>query len=103
MNKKHISVIWQGCRYFCINRFDGRIVDLRLLKDGGGYFTALPISPKEYRLSNPTKAKVIISEGEFRTVFTIYDDWGEKHIMEIPRSMVKEIEEAKEGIIRLGL
>lgn len=101
---KRLPVIWQGREYYGINKFDCRIVDLKSTKNGGTYFTGIPISPLEYRKKNPTKAEVKIIKVEITksvnyTIFIVYDDWGTPHKMMIPDTMSEEIKIAKQAAI----
>ena len=90
-------VIWEGREYYRIKKFDCHIVDLQFTKEGGGYFTVLPISPLEYRRENSTQAKVIINKEETVTQFIIYDDWGTPHEMVIPNYFAQDIFNAEQA------
>ena len=62
----------------------------------GNYFTAIPISPDEYRKADPTKAAVR-DDGDALTVFC---DWGEAHRIQAPRALIEALlaEAAAHGI-----
>lgn len=94
-------VLWEGKLYYGIERFDCVVVDLFTEPTkSGGYFTVIPISSVEFRRDNPTKAKVlIVNRGEWAE-FTIWDDWGEGHVMKIHNSLSAEISSAIEGAKR---
>jgi hypothetical protein len=78
---KNKSVIFNNEEYFKIIKFDCNVVDLSY-KEGGGYFTVLPVS---------THSKVEINKDNNRTTFIITDDWGKVHVMLIPNFMNEEI------------
>lgn len=94
-------VLWEGKLYCGIREFDCIRVDLFTEPTmRGGYFTVIPISAAEFRRDNPTKAKaLIVNRGEW-TEFTIWDDWGEGHVMKIHNSLSAEISSAIEGAKR---
>lgn len=102
---------FKGRWYTDIEKFDGRIIDLKVDYDNlseeelnkhqygcAEYFTLIPISPLDYRKENPTQAKVTVEpipnpiENSFYTCFKIYDDWGGVELIYI------ETEEHKEDI-----
>ena len=84
--------------FFGIKKFNCRVVSL-LTKWGGTYFTVIPISKLEYRAKNKSSAHVKISKDDDYITFMIYDDWGQEHIMEIPRSMKREIKYATQSAV----
>ena len=72
----------------------------------GGFFTRIPISPRDYRKENPTKASVIVIKKRGFTKFKITDDWGDVHIIKIANKFWKIIKQAtylakKKGLIQL--
>lgn len=87
------KVIFENREYDHINKFDCRIVDLGF-KEGGSFFTVLPVSDLEYRENNPTKASVTVSYNKQYATFLIASDWGQVYTIKIPISMIKEIEAA---------
>jgi hypothetical protein len=77
-----------------INKFDCHIIDLGY-KEGGSFFTALPISPLEYRKSHPNdKVGVRVSKNQKKTTFFISDDYGLIHQIVIDNIHEKEINNA---------
>lgn len=90
-------VICQGCEYEKVNKFDCHIVDL------DNFFTVIPISPKEYRDKNPTKAAVRIEDDGTKTTFKINNDWGALYSLTMPNHMAMEISIAKEHAVNDGL
>ena len=64
-------------------------------------FTVIPISSIKTRREHPglTKAKVQIQMERGWTVFKIYSDWGQLHMVKIHNSLKKEIEFAKQKAI----
>lgn len=93
--KEHLPVIWENRKWFSIIKFDCVSIHLQPVKEGGGYFTHLPISPKEYRAKKEdSKACVALYKTDSYVHFIITDDWGEKRTMKIPVTMSVEIETA---------
>lgn len=91
-------VIWEGRKFKSINRFDCIVVSLkREYKGCAGYMTTIPISSKEFRDENPTRASVLITEEDGWTVFGIHSDYGNYSEMKIHNSLAKEIENAKQA------
>lgn len=51
---------------------------ISLIREGGGSWSfTIPISSREYRERNPTKARIIVSLHHNFIRFSIYDDVGE--------------------------
>jgi hypothetical protein len=50
----------------------------------GTWFTALPISPAEYRRRHPTQAGFVRGARHI----TLYDDWGSKHTIYAPYHII---------------
>jgi len=93
-------VIWEERKYYGIEKFDCHVVDLFTTPTHeGGYCTVIPISDKEYRKKNPTKAAVKIEKEKDWTIFNIYSDWGGLSVMKIHNSLNKEIEFATKAAI----
>ena len=67
-----------------IREFDCRVISIKY-NGGGGFFTALPISPKEYResLKHELPDKVEVTYDSEYTIFTITDDWGNEYTVAI--------------------
>jgi len=85
-------VIYQGREFYGIEEFDCVVVDLFTEETHqGGYMTCIPISPKKYRKTSITKARVEIDNEDDWTVFHIYCDWGNLHTMKIHNSLSEEI------------
>lgn len=81
-----------------LTKFDGIPIE------GTRFATYLPISPFEFRQSDPFyKGKnvrlVELSHNDGTTDFLITDDWGEKHLLQIPNQMAHAISAAKEAIL----
>lgn len=85
MRKRLIE--WEGRRYYAVVQFDGRVVDLQTTSEGGGYFTALPISPKDYRANHPTSAGARYRRYGGKHIFTITDDHGKEYELAFPAKM----------------
>jgi len=101
--KTKLPIVWKGHNYYGIKRFDCRVVELDVTKEGGTYFTVLPISPFKFRMQTPTKAKLKVSKLKDHIQFVIYDDWGSTHTLKIPKTMKKEIKMVKDAAINLGI
>lgn len=86
------AVIFNNEEYFKIIKFDCNVVDLAH-KEGGGYFTVLPVS---------TRSKVEVKKDDTHTNFIITDDWGKVHIMLIPNFMNDEIAIAIKGAEKIN-
>jgi hypothetical protein len=84
---------YDGQEYISVRRFDCVVISL-INEYGVGFFTSLPISPLEYRESNPTKAKVIVIKNKVFTRFVIIDDYGKEHYIDIDNEHKKIINEA---------
>ena len=97
--EKRLPVIWEGREFYEIIEFDCHVINLSY-KGGGGFFTVLPISPLKYRRKNGTQSEIQIKETHLYTIFSIWDDWGEKKEMQIPNSMLDKIETAKKWAIK---
>jgi len=100
-------VIFEGREYQKIRKFDCIVLNFQNT-EGPGYFTVLPISPKEYReeqtkAGRTTKAKVEIIEYLHFVKFEITDDRGEIHRVTISKDMKKEITAAKDSAKQKGL
>ena len=53
---------------------------------GSTIYTSLgPVSPLKYRKKHKTCARAEIEETEIDVMFTIWDDWSEKHVLIIKR------------------
>lgn len=98
-----LPVIFEGIEYYGINAFDCRVVDLKTTKDGGGFFTCIPISDLEFRKTHNCKCWVDMKIEKKYTHFTIYNDWGTPSIMCVPNYMKDKIDKAIEGAIEQGL
>jgi len=99
-NKILYPVVFGDREYFGISEFNCINVGLYTEKTlQGTFFTHIPISDKEYRMKNTTKAKVEIENENEWTIFKIYCDWGVCHIMKIHNTLKKEIEIAKQNAI----
>jgi hypothetical protein len=97
-------VIFEGRKYFGVREFDCHCVGLFTEETlQGTFFTVIPISPKEYRETSPTKAKVEISTENDWTVFKIFCDWGQCHIMQLHNTLKDEINTAKNAAIEQGI
>jgi hypothetical protein len=68
-------ITYKGNNYDTIREFDCRVLDLGY-KEGGGYVTVFPISPKECRKSHSLQSKVAVIKSTTKTTFNIYSDWG---------------------------
>ncbi len=79
---------------------NGLIIDLKEGEDCGSYFTTVPISPLSYRRKWPTKARAWAEEMEDSTLFTIYDDWGAAHILEIDNIHSLDIQAVKDTLLK---
>lgn len=100
---KLLPVIWQDSEYDYINEFDCHIVDLGY-KEGGSYFTCIPISCLEYRKTSKKKCQqVVIKNNDKYVEFHIRDDWDILYIMKIPFYMRDKIEIAKQAAIQQEL
>jgi hypothetical protein len=52
-------------------------------KEGGSFFTSLPISSKEWRTKFNRTPEVRVKVKEDKTIFNIKDDYNQKYIIEI--------------------
>lgn len=85
--------------YAAIKKFDCHTISL-IEEHGSGYSVVIPISPKEYRRKNPTKAKVKITEAiDGYTTFWCYDDLGNAYVLDIPNHLQNQIAFAKQAAI----
>ena len=99
--KIECPVIYEGRGYFGIKKFDGKVVHLFTEKTlQGTLMTSIPFSGIDYRSRNPTKAKAIVSEKSGWVAFTIYDDWGDTHNIEIHTSLSEHIDIAKQNLLK---
>lgn len=96
--RKTRRIIWKNTVYWSVTKFDGIVIDLNF-RYGGGYFTVLPISDKEYRKTNFTPASISVVNKGIHTVFNIVDDWNHKHTLSIHNSLVGEIKESLNGCL----
>ncbi len=87
-----------------IREFDCCILSIDC-KGGGGYFTAFPISPKEYREScgRTMPDKVTVEQDDETTTFIITDDWGHDYEVSIDNVHHVGIEHAKDKAKESGL
>ena len=97
-------IIFEGKKYFGVQKFDCHIVGLFTEETlQGKFFTVIPISPKDYRKTRPTKAKVEIDIEKEWTIFKIFSDWGKCYVMQMHNSLKNEIKIAKDAAIEQGL
>lgn len=97
-------VIFENREFYGIIEFDCVVVRLYTEKTKSGSFTTnIPISDKEYRRNNPTKAKVEITIFEDWTIFELYSDWGKPSVMKIHNSLESQISNAINSAIDMGL
>jgi len=81
-----------------VKEFDCRVLSFSY-KEGGSFFTAIPISSKEYRdeqLKRGRKlpCKVDVCRGKRTTEFKIIDDWGSIHTVILSNGHKVDIEKA---------
>lgn len=58
--------------------------------EGGGYFTSIPISPKEYRKKHPTNAGFTVMSDKH---LIVYDDWGNYYSFTAGKRLIKALAE----------
>jgi hypothetical protein len=63
-------------------------------KEGGSFYTSIPISSKEYRSKFNRTPEVRVQVEENNTVFNIIDDYGVKYVVEISNDWQTIIEGA---------
>ena len=90
---KKYPVVFNNMRFTSVREFDCRVVGLEN-EHGGGFFTALPISPYSFRKENPTKASVSVNKCKNYTTFIITDDHGRQHIVYLHNDLKEEIKTA---------
>lgn len=83
----------RGQSWPVIRKFDCHVFDVGY-PEGGGLFTVFPISPKDYREKNPTRAKVNVRQGKKSVFFDITDDWGYTQTVEISNDETEAIDAA---------
>jgi hypothetical protein len=89
-------VIFEGSEYCGIKNFDCVVVSLYTEPTKqGSFFTCIPISDKNYRQKNPTKAKVKIIKEKDWTIFKIWSDWGGFSEIRMHNSLKIEIDFAE--------
>jgi len=96
MFRTECIIRYQGRTYFGAEGFGisdhGLMLCLVGNKEGDGrgtLFTAIPISPQEYRARLPTNA------GYTRTArtMTVYDDWGNPYVFSTAKSVIDMLEQ----------
>ena len=90
-----------------ICKFDCHVLSIDF-KGGGGFCTAFPISPKEYREDAKRRGRVMPDKAEIScdddfTTFIITDDWGQIYEVAIDNCHYSAIKEAKEKAKEYGL
>ncbi len=90
-----------------IRRFDCYVLSIDC-KNGGGFSTSFPISPKEHREYSKARGRVlpdkvvIESDSEFTTFF-ITDDWGNVYEVSVDNHHYSAIEHATAKAREYGL
>ncbi len=89
-------------KYDSIEQFDCRVISLKY-KEGGGFFTCIPISPLAHRKTDGYARyrhelpSVTVTVRAKDTTFTMVDDWGHRHKLKIDNSHSEEIASAIES------
>lgn len=94
---------YKGNSYPRIQKFDCITLSLGYTNGPGGFLTCFPISPKEYREKNPTKASVSILVSKTSTEFVITSDWGQDYNVTIDNEHSTEITSAVQSAKKEGL
>lgn len=97
MKEEMLPVLYKNGSYDKIVRFDCVIIELGYNDGLGGFFTVIPISSIEYRKEHPTKCAIEIERFLDYTVFVIFDDWGDRYVINIPNTMQSQIDSAIES------
>jgi len=90
-------------KYDTIEKFNGIVIKLGYSTGNDGFMTCLPISDSTYRIDSPTHARAVYTIGRKYTKFTIYDDWGDSHVLEIENIHKDYIKNAIDSLNELEL
>ena len=95
-------IYYDGNKFDDIEAFDCISLSFSY-KEGGSFFTCLPISSAEHRKENSTKAHVEVQINDTRTVFSIWCDWGRLSEVSVDNHHQEEIISAINSAFSYGL
>ena len=95
-------IYYKDMKFDKVEQFDCHVLSFEY-KEGGRYWTVLPISPLEYRKDYPTGACVEVEYGKRSTKFFITDDCRRTHIVILTNKHKEAIEFAVNEAREQGL